>query len=97
MLQLALKDSCGYCSYLVFKHGFRSLLPWENNAPFFLVTFLDPDTLEPICACPRGTLKKAVGKLEAKGWEAIAGIEYEYFQFKGRIDLHAYIYTSNSL
>ncbi|KAG8898008.1 hypothetical protein FRB99_007724 [Tulasnella sp. 403] len=73
-------------------NGYRDLLasidlatyrriPWENDVPLFLVTFLDPDTKEPICACPRGTLSKAVGKLAEHGWEAMAGIEYEYFQF----------------
>jgi len=46
------------------------------------VTFLDPDTKEPICVCPRGTLQKAVGKLADKGWEALSGVEFEYFQFK---------------
>lgn len=59
-------------------------IPWEDNVPFFLVTFLDPETREPISVCPRGTLKKAVGKLAEHGWEATAGVEFEYFQFKGR-------------
>ena len=45
--------------------------------PFFLVSFLDPDTKEPICACPRGVLKKAVKKAEESGFECYAGVEYE--------------------
>ncbi|KDQ12252.1 hypothetical protein BOTBODRAFT_419087 [Botryobasidium botryosum FD-172 SS1] len=57
-------------------------IPWESNIPFFLVSFLDPDTREPICACPRGALLKASIKVKEFGWECIAGVEYEYFQFK---------------
>lgn len=57
-------------------------IPWENNVPFFLVSFLDPDTKEPICADPRGVLRQVVTKAQSKGWSAIAGCEYEYFQFK---------------
>ncbi|THH07300.1 hypothetical protein EW145_g3481 [Phellinidium pouzarii] len=56
-------------------------IPWEGNVPFFLVSFLDPETKEPLCACPRNTLRKAVKKAEAKGWDCFAGVEYEYFQF----------------
>ncbi|KAI0797596.1 hypothetical protein C8Q75DRAFT_9550 [Abortiporus biennis] len=57
-------------------------IPWENDVPFFLVSFLDPDTREPICADPRGVLKQTVKKAESKGWQCYAGCEYEYFQFK---------------
>ena len=52
-------------------------IPWENNVPFFLVSFLDPDTREPICADPRGVLKKVVDRAETKGWQCFAGCEYE--------------------
>ncbi|KAB5595697.1 Glutamine synthetase [Ceratobasidium theobromae] len=57
-------------------------IPWEANVPFFLVTFFDPDTRDPISVCPRGTLCKAVEAAERSGWEPLAGLEYEYFQFK---------------
>ncbi|KAI0647320.1 glutamine synthetase/guanido kinase [Trametes meyenii] len=57
-------------------------IPWENNVPFFLVSFLDPDTKEPICADPRGVLRRVVAKAQTKDWKCIAGCEYEYFQFK---------------
>lgn len=74
-------------------NGYRDLLatidlttfrriPWENNVPFFLVSFLDPDTKEPICADPRGVLKTVTERAEEKGWTCYAGCEYEYFQFK---------------
>ena len=52
-------------------------IPWENNVPFFLVSFLDPDTKKPIPVCPRGTLSKAVKKAEKHGWQCISGVEYE--------------------
>ena len=74
-------------------------IPWENNVPFFLVTFLDPDTRKPICACPRGTLAKVVDAAQAQDYQCLAGAEYEvstyivlpsccsyeyqYFHFKG--------------
>lgn len=48
-------------------------IPWENDVPFFLVSFFDPDTKEPVCACPRGLLKTALSKVEAAGYRAMAG------------------------
>lgn len=48
-------------------------IPWENDVPFFLVTFFDPDNDKPISACPRGLLKTAVEKIHAKGIGAMAG------------------------
>lgn len=52
-------------------------LPWENDVPFVLVSFLDPETKEPICACPRGALKKTMEKAASAGWDCYAGVEYE--------------------
>ncbi|EMR71759.1 putative glutamine synthetase protein [Eutypa lata UCREL1] len=57
-------------------------IPWEDNVPFFLVSFFDPDTKEPICACPRGLLGRMLGRLEKQGYDAMAGAEYEFYQFK---------------
>lgn len=54
-------------------------IPWENNIPFFLVDFLDPDTGKAVCACSRGLLKKAVGEWEAKGLSALAGGETSFY------------------
>jgi glutamine synthetase len=48
-------------------------IPWEDNVPFFLVSFFDPDTMEPICACPRGLLQTQLTKLKDKGYGAMAG------------------------
>lgn len=48
-------------------------IPWENNVPFFLISFYDPDTGESLSACPRSLLARAVGKLADKGIGALAG------------------------
>lgn len=48
-------------------------IPWEDNVPFFLVSFFDPDTEEPLSACPRQLLKRQVNKLAEKSWGAMAG------------------------
>ena len=50
-------------------------IPWENNVPFFLVDFLDPDTGKAVSACSRGLLKKVVGDWRVKGLGALAGGE----------------------
>ncbi|GAA5991744.1 hypothetical protein JCM11641_004850 [Rhodosporidiobolus odoratus] len=74
-------------------NGYRDLLakidlnsyrrtPSSPSLPFFLVTFHDPETKEGLYACPRATLKKAVDGLGELGFEAMAGAEYEFFQFR---------------
>ena len=59
-------------------------IPWEkesgkgatkNGVPFFLVDFLDPETMLPIAPCPRGFLKKSMKHVEKLGWKAMAGGE----------------------
>ncbi|KAI0173691.1 putative glutamine synthetase [Hypoxylon sp. FL1284] len=56
-------------------------IPWEGDIPFFLVDFFDDDW-KPVCADPRGLLKTTVEKLQKKGYNAMAGAELEFFQFK---------------
>lgn len=48
-------------------------IPWEDNVPFFLVDFFDPDTHEPILACPRGLMRSAAAAMEKLGYRAMAG------------------------
>jgi glutamine synthetase len=48
-------------------------IPWEHDVPFFLVSFFDPNTKEPVPACPRGLLKTQLEKLADKGYGAMAG------------------------
>ncbi|KAF9123559.1 hypothetical protein BGW39_008878 [Mortierella sp. 14UC] len=57
-------------------------IPWENNIPFFLLSFYDPNTREPLAVCPRGVLKRVTDELATHGWEAMCGAEFEFFNFK---------------
>ncbi|KIM48727.1 hypothetical protein M413DRAFT_437899 [Hebeloma cylindrosporum] len=57
-------------------------IPWEDHVPFFLVSFLDPDTKSPLSVDPRGVLKLAAERADAAGYKCFSGIEYEYFNFK---------------
>jgi glutamine synthetase len=50
-------------------------IPWENNVPFFLCSFREPEG-ESLSACPRSLLERAVEKIAAKGMGALAGGEY---------------------
>ncbi|KAI0019039.1 glutamine synthetase [Xylariomycetidae sp. FL0641] len=61
-------------------------IPWEDDVPFFLVNFFDPDSKERVCADPRGLLKTTVDKLAEQGYNAMSGAELEFFQFKAPTD-----------
>lgn len=50
-------------------------IPWENNVPFFLVSFHEPEG-ESLSACPRSLLERTCKKMEAKGVGAMAGGEF---------------------
>lgn len=52
-------------------------IPWENNVPFFLVSFFDFETKEPLSVCPRNAIIRATKLAEKEGWRCMAGIEYE--------------------
>ena len=54
-------------------------IPWdpEDNVPFFLVSFLDPDTRKPLSVCPRGVTSLVAKRIEDAGWTPMAGCEYE--------------------
>ncbi|KAI5795521.1 hypothetical protein EDC01DRAFT_52876 [Geopyxis carbonaria] len=67
-------------------NSFRRI-PFEKDRrnigiPFFLVSFLDPDTEKPIPPCPRGLLARMVTNLSEMGMKALAGAEYEFYNFK---------------
>lgn len=67
-------------------------IPWENNAPFFLVDFYNPITNKPFELCPRGLLKRVVGECEGMGLKALCGMEFEWYNFKG-LYLGLFIYV----
>jgi glutamine synthetase len=48
-------------------------IPWENNIPFFLISYVDPDSGESVSACPRSFLGRALSKLTDQGYGAMAG------------------------
>ncbi|KAI6099903.1 hypothetical protein EDD16DRAFT_1697328 [Pisolithus croceorrhizus] len=75
------------------KNGYRDVLakidlstyrriPWDNNTPFFLVSFFDPVTLKPLRADPRNLLRTTCELAAVQGFSCMAGVEYEYFNFK---------------
>ncbi|ORX41117.1 hypothetical protein BD324DRAFT_575254 [Kockovaella imperatae] len=57
-------------------------LPWERNIPFFLCSFVDPETSSPLDVDPRSLLQGVIGQAEELGYKAMAGAEFEYFQFR---------------
>ncbi|EKM82464.1 hypothetical protein AGABI1DRAFT_111081 [Agaricus bisporus var. burnettii JB137-S8] len=76
------------------RNGYRDLLawidltivrriPWENDVPFFLLTFKDPDTKDALAVDPRGVVDRTERRaLQELGCIPYAGVEYEYFNFK---------------
>lgn len=92
-LKISNKDN-GYRD-LIAKIDLKSYrrIPWEDNVPFFLVNFHDPDTDEPICACPRSILQTTLAKVQDGGYGSMAGAEYEFFTFRAPKD--ASIQTSH--
>lgn len=48
-------------------------LPWEDDVPFFLLTFHSEG--KPVAACPRGLLKGLTERFATKGYKALAGGE----------------------
>lgn len=50
-------------------------IPWENNIPFFLVSFREPEGGK-LSACPRSLLETQVEKIQSKGVGALAGGQY---------------------
>ncbi|KAF9427539.1 hypothetical protein BGZ94_004710 [Podila epigama] len=46
-------------------------IPWEDDIPFFLLSFWDPTTGEPLTVCPRGVLKRVTDQLASLGMEAM--------------------------
>jgi glutamine synthetase len=52
-------------------------LSWEKNLPFFLVSFIVPETGEWLSVDPRSALKLVLDKAEEKGWTCMSGAEFE--------------------
>lgn len=52
-------------------------IPWENNVPFFLCSFREPDDTS-LSACPRSLLERACDRIGTKGIGAMAGGKMVY-------------------
>lgn len=63
-------------------------IPWEDNVPFFLVSFYDPDTNKTLSACPRSLLARMLEKVEQKGYGALAGGTYTAVDHQGHDTTH---------
>ena len=73
------------------QHGFPDALarldlgtgrhvPWDNGVPFFLGEFINADG-SPFPVCPRQTLKRVLKRAEKLGFQVMAGMEFEWFNF----------------
>ena len=73
------------------QHGFPDALarldlntgrnvPWDGGVPFFLGEFIKADG-SPFGACPRQTLKRVLARGAKLGFTAMAGMEFEWFNF----------------
>jgi len=57
-------------------------IPWEDNMPFFLMDTYNPETGEPLYACPRQLLKSVIKNIrDNAGYEPKVGVEFEWFNF----------------
>ncbi len=56
-------------------------MPWNDNVPFLLGDFTD-DKGTALSACPRSLLKRILGRAEQAGYNVMAGLEFEFFNFK---------------
>ena len=74
------------------QHGFPDALaridldtarqvPWDNGVPFFLADFVQADG-SPHPVCPRQTLKRVLARARKLGYEVMAGMEFEWFNFR---------------
>jgi glutamine synthetase len=55
-------------------------VPWDNNVPFFLGEFINPDG-SPYPVCPRQTLRRVLKRAEKLGLMPMCGMEFEWFNF----------------
>ena len=74
------------------QHGFPDALarldlnthrqvPWDGGVDFFLGEFVNADG-SPSPICPRQTLKRVLRRAGKLGFQVMAGVEYEWFNFR---------------
>ncbi len=55
-------------------------VPWDGDVPFFLGEFVTARG-EPYPVCPRQTLRRVLARAEKLGFQAMCGLEFEWFNF----------------
>jgi glutamine synthetase len=55
-------------------------VPWDGDVPFFLGEFVDAEGA-PLPVCPRQLLRRVLARVAAAGYDALASLEYEFFNF----------------
>jgi glutamine synthetase len=56
-------------------------VPWDDNVPFFLGEFIESDG-SPLPVCPRQLYKRVLARAAKMGFQVLAGLEYEWFNFR---------------
>ncbi len=56
-------------------------VPWDDNVPFFLGDLVEA-TGEPSDVCPRQACKRVLARAAKAGFQVLAGLEYEWFNFR---------------
>lgn len=69
-------DALAQLDLATFRH-----VPWDDNVPFFLGEFVEADG-SPLPVCPRQLYKRVLAHAEKLGFQVLAGLEYEWFNFR---------------
>jgi len=56
-------------------------VPWDDGVPFFLGEFVEADGA-PLPVCPRQLYKRVLARADKLGFEVLASMEYEWFNFR---------------
>ena len=56
-------------------------VPWDDGVPFFLGEFVEASGA-PLPVCPRQLYKRVLARAAKIGFEVLAGLEYEWFNFR---------------
>jgi len=56
-------------------------VPWDDNVPFFLGEFVEADGT-PLPVCPRQLYKRVLARAGKMGFQVLAGLEFEWFNFR---------------
>jgi glutamine synthetase len=56
-------------------------VPWDDGVPFFLGEFVE-ESGAPLPVCPRQLYKRVLARAGKLGFQVLAGMEYEWFNFR---------------